>query len=399
MQHPQNPLFYNFTIIGAGASGLWMAYSLYKHGLLKNKTLIIVEADNQKTNDRTWCYWSKKDLIPHDLASKKWAHTVIPHSYSEKGNIFPYTYYHIRSQDFYQKMKIELANCKNITWLFSTFESFHTNNNPVVKTAYATWNTDKLFLSALPNNADAFSSKQLKDYLNNHNKQHVLLWQSFVGWRIKTNNPVFEPAKMTMMDFNIQQNGQTQFMYELPFSETEALVEMTRFGKKKLTIADAEVVLKNYVAIKNSTYQIEEIEIGAIPMTTHFDNKKKNLAEKEQVIYLGTIAGALKPTTGYGFKRMAKYADDLANALSKNLPLPTHYRLWRFRLYDTLLLQILESEGESGKEIFEALFKTQPTPKILKFLDEESNIWEEISIFSKLPILLFLKSLVKYIFK
>ena len=68
-------------------------------------------------------------------------------------------------------------------------------------------------------------------------------------------------------------------------------------------------------------------------------------------------------------------------------------------MYDTLLLQIIASEGNRGKEIFEALFKSQPTPKILKFLDEETNIWDEISIFSKLPILLFLKSLIKYIFK
>ena len=391
--------FYNYTIIGAGASGLWLAYSLYKHGLLANKSLIIVEEDTQKTNDRTWCFWAKEELTPKGLANKTWSNSSNSYNLSQNGSIFPYTYFHIRSQDFYQKIKAELEKCVNITWLFSSLQSYQTNAGVAVKTIHASWQTDRLFLSALPSKEEVFSSNALKAYLNNYNKRPILLWQSFVGWRIKTTQPVFDQAKMTMMDFNIPQNGQTQFMYELPFSDTEALIEMTRFGEKKLTVTEAESILKPYVKAKNSTYQIEELEIGAIPMTNHFDNKRKFLDKNENVIYLGTIAGAIKPTSGYGFKRMAKYADDLAFALSKNLPLPTHFRPWRFRLYDTLLLQILASEGERGKEVFETLFKTQPNPKILKFLDEETNIWEEISIFSKLPIFLFLKSLGKYIFK
>ena len=391
--------FYNYTIIGAGASGLWLAYSLYKQGLLDNKSLIIVEEDTQKTNDRTWCYWAKEELKPVDLASKTWAYSFNSHNYSKKGSIFPYIYYHIRSQDFYEKMKFELAKCPNITWLFSSFQSYQTSNHVVINTIEATWNSEKLFLSALPKKEEVFLSKALKTYLNNYSNQHILLWQSFVGWRVKTEKPVFNPLKIIMMDFNIVQNGQTQFIYELPFSETEALIEMTRFGENKLSVAEAESILKTYVDEKNSSYQIEETEIGAIPMTTYFDSKRKVLPPNEQIIYLGTIAGTLKPTTGYGFKRMAKYANDLAVALKNNSPLPTHFRPWRFRMYDTLLLQIIASEGNRGKEIFEALFKSQPTPKILKFLDEETNIWEEISIFSKLPILLFLKSLVKYIFK
>jgi lycopene beta-cyclase len=134
-------------------------------------------------------------------------------------------------------------------------------------------------------------------------------------------------------------------------------------------------------------------------MTTHFDNKRRFINKDESVIYLGTIAGAIKPTSGYGFKNMANYSQKLAKAISENTDLPTHYRKWRFRLYDTLLLQILDQNPERGKEIFQTLFKTQTTPKILRFLDEETTIWEEITIFSKLPILLFLNSLVKYIFK
>lgn len=393
-----NP-FYHYTIIGAGASGLWMAYALYKHGLLKDKTLVLVEQDSQKFNDRTWCYWAKEELYPQPLADKVWHYSHNAHITSKSGSIYPYAYYHIRSQDFYKKMKGLLSGCENITWLYTSFENYQQNPDLSIKTKDSSWKTERLFLSALPEREDIFSSKRLKTYLNQKREQHILIWQSFVGWRIKMQHASFDATRMTLMDFEIPQLGHTQFIYELPFSDSESLVELTRFGEAKLSITEAEEILKNYLASKNTSFEIIETEVGAIPMTTHFDNKRKTLDKHENVIYLGTLAGAIKPTTGYGFKRMAKYADDVAKALVSHSAIPTTYRPWRFRLYDILLLQILVAQPQRGKEIFKTLFKKQPTPRILKFLDEETSIKEEMMIFSKLPILLFLKSLVRYFIK
>ncbi|MFC5282157.1 lycopene cyclase family protein [Pedobacter alpinus] len=388
--------FYNFTIVGAGASGLWMAYSLLKQGLLENKTLIIIENDKKKANDRTWCYWAKEKLTHHPLESKIWSYSQNASKHNKNGNLYPYNYYHIASNDFYTQIKAELNQSKNIYWLYSTYQS---NFNGEVKTADGLWKTDKLFLSSVSKSQNIFNDNDLKSYLNNHSDKHILLWQSFIGWRIKTKKPVFDESKMTMMNFDIPQNGHTQFVYELPFTPQESLIELTRFSKEKLTIPEAQTILKDYLTKFNCEYNIQNIEIGAIPMTTHFDNKRKFISKDETVIYLGTIAGALKPTTGYGFKNMANYAQQLAFAISKNANLPTHHRKWRFKVYDILLLQILDQNPDRGKEIFQTLFKTQTTPKILRFLDEKTTIWEEISIFSKLPILLFLNSLLKYIFR
>ncbi|MBD3750267.1 MAG: hypothetical protein IE931_12305 [Sphingobacteriales bacterium] len=393
-----NPVdFYNYTIIGSGASGLWMAYSLYKHGLLADKTLMIVEQDEHKGNDRTWCYWSKDELEPEGLADKSW--TYSENNFRDNKSIFPYTYYHIRSESFYKKIKTELSSCKSISWLFTTFQSFQKAEYVSVITKSSTWKTDKLFLSSLSKDENPLTSEVLNAYLNNQETQHIFLWQSFVGWRVKTEKPVFDAKKMTMMNFRIPQSKYIQFLYELPFTSHEALVEVTRFGDAKFTAEEVKPILEHYLNLKHTKFEVEETEIGAIPMTTRFNIKRKYLNKNESVIFLGTLGGAIKPTTGYGFKKMAQYADKLAFAIANQLPLPTQYRRWRFRLYDILLLQILNSEAYRGKEIFETLFKTQPTPKILKFLDEESTLWEELSIFSKLPIFLFLKSLGRYIFK
>jgi lycopene beta-cyclase len=172
---------------------------------------------------------------------------------------------------------------------------------------------------------------------------------------------------------------------------------MTRFGEKKLSIPEAEEELRNYMDRKGCSYKISEVEIGAIPMTPKFDTHRKQVAKDVRIIYIGTLGGAIKPTTGFGFKRMHAYGEELAKALKENRTLPTMHRPYRFRLYDGLLLRILQNQPHRGKEIFEQLFRTQPIQRILRFLDEQTTIMEEIAIFSRLPIRLFLKSLLDHL--
>jgi lycopene beta-cyclase len=393
--------FYNYTIVGAGASGLWLANAMFDHGLLDDKTLCIVESDEEKFNDRTWCYWAEKPIAEPEIISKEWNN--IKSLYQEnKSKISPYKYYHVRSQDFYQHIKNKLKNCQSIYWINDTVISVDQNldNHILIKTVNRNWKSSYAFLSAHPQQSNSAQNEKQIHYLGKEAKQknQLFLWQSFVGYRIKTTQPIFDTSEITMMDFDVDQSLYTQFFYELPFSENEVLVEFTRFGTEVLDYDYAISEIEKRLNNKNIEYEILEIEKGSIPMTPQFDCSSSTLKNNQHIIYIGTLAGALKPTTGYGFKRMYYYAEELAKSLKqpngKNLP--TMKRKWRFRLYDILLLQILKDKPYLGKDIFITLFKRQPIPLILKFLDEETNIYEEVSIFSRLPILPFLKSLFKY---
>ena len=393
---------YNYTIVGAGASGLWLANALLKQGLLEANTLCIVESDAHKANDRTWCYWATEPISPVETVSKAWRSIFQLNMSSHAKNLTPYSYYHVRSADFYSQLKSKLSECPAIYWHDEDVIEVNDLTSQVeVKTATETWQSDGIFLSALPrspsNQADYKLAQQryLKTPLSA--KPELFLWQSFVGWRVKTAQKVFDESSMSMMDFNVAQGNYTQFMYELPYSSTEALVEMTRFGEKKLSIPEAEEELRNYMDRKGCSYKINEVEIGAIPMTPQFDMHRKYLSPKERIIYIGTLGGAIKPTTGFGFKRMHAYSEKLAKALKEGSTLPTMHRPYRFRLYDVLLLRILQNQPHRGKEIFEQLFRTQPIHRILRFLDEETTFVEEIAIFSRLPIRLFLRSLLDHL--
>lgn len=400
MQNSSSLLSYNYTIVGAGASGLWLANAMIDKGLLDNKTLCIVENDNNKLNDRTWCYWEKNALKEPQIISKEWR--LIKDLYGKRNNqIFPYRYYHVKSNDFYQHLKTKLKKNPNIYWKVETVKTVDkiTESKLCVQTINQSWETNYAFLSALPVANKDLETEKLNQYLGKQNKK-IFIWQSFVGYRIKTANPVFNPSEIIMMDFNVDQANATQFFYELPLSENEALVEFTRFGTEIIDYDYAINQIENRLKNKNISYQILEIEKGAIPMTPQFDQQNNSLASNQNIIYIGTLGGAIKPTTGYGFKRMFHYAEKLAEALKneENTNLPTMKRKWRFRIYDIILLQILVDTPHLGKNIFQTLFTNQPITRILKFLDEETSVIEEIKIFSKLPLLTFIKSLFKYIF-
>ncbi len=397
-----NQTFYNFTITGAGASGLWLANALLQHGLLDTNTLCIVESDANKANDRTWCYWATKPLAPTVMVSKEWQSIFQLNLSSHSVSLAPYSYYHLRSADFYSELKSKLAKCTSIYWRNEEVIEVNDVSTQVdVKTKSHNWQSDRVFLSALPPPSPTQDDNKLANQrflkTQSPSASPLFLWQSFVGWRVETSQKVFDESSMSMMDFNVAQGNYTQFMYELPFSSGEALVEMTRFGTEKLSIPEAEEELKHYMDRKGCSYKINEVEIGAIPMTPQFDMHRKYLTQNERIIYIGTLGGAIKPTTGFGFKRMQVYSEKLAQALKENKALPTMHRPYRFRLYDILLLRILENQPDRGKEIFEQLFRTQPIQRILRFLDEETSILEEIAIFSRLPIRLFLKSLTDHL--
>ena len=402
MQNSSNLSFYNYTIVGAGASGLWLANSMLKYGLLNDKTLCIVENDTDKVNDRTWCYWAKNPIGYQEIISKEWG--IIKNLYrKDNPEIFPYKYYHVNSNDFYQYIKTNLKNNPNVFWKNDTvnYSNQITEKKISIKAEHESWESNYVFLSALPLSNKTAEHQKLTHYLGKQEEEKPLfLWQSFVGYRIKTSKPCFDPLEMTMMDFNTPQSQFTQFFYELPFSENEALIEFTRFGTQVLDYDYAIEQINERLKAMNIDYEILEIEKGAIPMTPKFDQLKNNLPRNQNIIYIGALAGALKPSTGYGFKRMHNYAEKLAQSLKQTgtIILPTMKRKWRFRLYDILLLQILSDTPFLGKEIFVSLFKKQPVPLILKFLDEETTIFEEVSIFSRLPLMPFIKSLFKYYF-
>jgi lycopene beta-cyclase len=232
----------------------------------------------------------------------------------------------------------------------------------------------------LPPNIDALNPK-------------FLLLQHFKGWFIKTEKAVFDESTVTLMDFAVPQQNSTQFIYILPLSDHEALVEMTVFSPTTYSDATYDELLGDYMKkhFEDTNFDIESTEKGAIPMTDARFSRFGNAGE----ILLGTAAGMVKSTTGYAFQRITKDSEKIAEDVATKQPIRWSSSKGRFRFYDRLLLGIISEKPQWGSKIFETLFEKTPMTAIFKFLDEETNLWEEIKIFSRLPFFPFLQQIYR----
>ncbi|MBM3437893.1 MAG: hypothetical protein FJX91_02050 [Bacteroidetes bacterium] len=372
---------YAYIIQGAGASGLWLAYWMDQQGLLESKQLLIIEGDSNKLNDRTWCFWTDESTQDFPFVDRQWSSLWVQ---GQTQPIAPYQYCHARSAIFYQWIKSSLHKNAHVHWCTDWVTGAEQINSGVqVKTEKATYLADYFFYSG----GVAAATKNAS----------IELWQSFVGWRVKILEGQWEPAAATLMDFGIAQMGTTRFVYVLPISETEGLIEITQFYKYPLSQAHGEDLLRQLCVDRRWRVEVLEVEVDAIPMSSIFNQTQPHFPNTERILPIGVAAGALKPTTGYGFLAMRDHGKAMATALQQGEALPRIYRKKRFRFYDALLLQLLMDNPERGKAIFERLFSRQPAQHVLKFLNERTSLWEEVQIFSKLQVSWFLKALIKYV--
>lgn len=375
-----------WVIVGAGAAGLWLALELVDSGALEGKKLVILEQDDNKGNDKTWCFWESKSLshsILNDAVSHRWNRV----SYSARDHngikLQSLAYFHIRSADFYRVAKEKLQKKEHVSFLYESVTEYLSLKDgvTVVTDCNRRVKAKMVFTSVF----EPFFKKPDIDF-----------WQSFVGRRVKFNKDVFDEDCFTLMDFNIPQNGATQFIYVLPFSKNEALIEVTAFGKEIIDERFAVEEINKFSGNFSAGFEFIEKEAGRIPMSQRLA-AEYNKHHDARIVPIGTVSGAIKPTTGYGFMEMKRRAEIIARKLQKGEDAPVFKRSARFRFYDLLLLNILKNEPARGVEIFTSLFKATSPGHVFKFLDEKTTVLGDIKIFKSLPVPLFLKHLYKMI--
>ena len=96
---------YDYIILGAGASGLLLAYRMSQDSYFDDKAILIIDQVKDKGNDRTWCYWEEGIGEWDDLLTKTWPKVYFgSDSFSKKITITPFSYKMIRSENFYHKL-------------------------------------------------------------------------------------------------------------------------------------------------------------------------------------------------------------------------------------------------------------------------------------------------------
>jgi len=376
---------YDYIFAGAGLSSLMTVYEMIQSGLFSEQKLLLIDSDAKKANDRTWSFWEKSTGSYDDILVKNYHIALFKNQdYSRDLALEPYLYKTIRGIDFYKKV-FDLINLQpNIEFANATITTINEANNGV----------------EVHTNAGVFTAKKVFNSLYNPNlvtaqTKFPLVQQHFIGWFIKSKEAVFAPETATFMDFSVEQRGNTRFMYVLPTSKTEALVEYTLFSPTLLKKEEYETEIEHYLQnLGISEYEITEKEQGNIPMTCYPFWKHNT----QNILNIGSAGGWTKGSTGYTFKNTIRKSKQLTQFLQHQSDFRKFHKKTKFWVYDLLLIDILFTKNYMGGIIFAAMFKNTKPDLIFKFLDEETTFWEDLKIIWQCPSLPFIKAIFKRIF-
>ena len=377
---------YDYIILGSGLSGLLTAYRMANDAWFDDKSILIIDKEIKNQNDRTWCFWEEANGEFDSILSKTWEKAFIGNQdFQQSFKMHPYLYKMIRSSDFYKLVFETISSKSNFTFINDEIIHWKTIENSVeISGKNQTYTSNFLLNSFLDVNP-----------IINQNK-YPYLKQHFIGWFIKTKDKIFDDSEVKFMDFTIEQDGNTRFMYVLPTSKTEALFEYTLFSEDLLEKAEYEKAIQNYLQNLGITdYEIVEKENGNIPMTC-FPFHKQN---SERVLFIGTAGGWTKASTGFTFFNSKKQSEKLVEFLKTNQNLTQFHQKNRYWFYDLILLEVLHQNNELGADLFGRLFQKNSIQKIFKFLNEEGTFFSDLKVMLTLPKWLFVKATFRALWK
>lgn len=370
---------YDYIILGSGLSGLLTAYRMMNDTWFNDKSILIIDKEIKNQNDRTWCFWEVPNSEFDSILTKTWEKAFVGNKdFQQSFAMQPYLYKMIRSSDFYKLVFDTISSKSNFTIITDEILSWKTIEDSVEVQGKNQSYSSRFLLNSFFN---------LDPLLNQ--KKYPYLKQHFIGWFIKTKTEVFDDSEVKFMDFTIEQEGNTRFMYVLPTSKTEALFEYTLFSEELLEKSVYEKAIQNYLQnLGINDYEIVEKENGNIPMTC-FPFRKQN---SERILFIGTAGGWTKASTGFTFFNSKKQSEKLIEFLKTNQNLTQFHQKNRYWFYDLILLEVLHQNNELGAQLFGTLFQKNSIQTIFKFLNEEGTFFSDLKVMLTLPKWLFIKA-------
>ncbi len=375
---------FDIAIIGAGAAGLHLALAMRDEPFFQNKRVLILEKTAKDQNDRTWCFWEKDKGLWDQLLRHSWSKgDFFSANKSRPLSLPPYRYKMLRAIDFYEFSKQKIASSPIFYWQNEDVQSVEASIPICIKGQQGNYTADYVFDSRIPD--DFFHKKD----------KYTRLLQHFKGWVVRTPDDRFDPSRFTMMDFRLLWPGTTSFTYVLPINKREALVEFTLFSTTLLNDQDYDHMLHRYIkeVLKLDDFDVIEREQGVIPMSD-FPFEKYSQGNH---IRIGTGGGWVKPSTGYSFKNSERYAQKIVKNMKAGRPANKGLLSPKFRFYDALFLDLLTRKNDFGPYLFETLYVKIKVQQVFRFLDDETNLTEDVRIMLSFPPWPFLHSLANYI--
>jgi lycopene beta-cyclase len=371
----------DLIILGGGCAGLSLAMHLADLGS-KCPHTFIVEARKTYENDRTWCFWENNSGYFNDLIQKSWLKIFV--SSDDQCltlNCGSTPYQMLPSALFYDHVLKKIAKNDRIR--------LHTSA-PVLKHPYKIGN-----LWHVDTETGSYAAKQIIDTRPTAKPERggAILWQSFLGKEIICDTDIFDISCVGLMEFYHGAPEQISFVYFLPISPNRALIEVTIFGPDPINPSKLESEIQAIISdrVKGAGVKLLRIEHGILPMGS------SNLPVYDDKSYtqVGLCAGGARPSTGYAFQRIQKWALKCSDQISKGLNPDGHMPdPWLMKRMDRLFLQVIKARPEIAPMLFLAIFEKVDTKRIIRFLSDDGTLIDYAAIILALPAKPFIKEIL-----
>jgi len=369
------PATYDMIMIGDGCASMMLLEALSRREGFEKLNILLLGAGAKL--DRSWCFWEKELPRPYQgMVKQTWNKmAVLSSPFQKTETLAKRPYHYIPGEAFF-------------AYFTEQFLPAHHNVHHVVAPVSGIEGQPGQF--TVHTQQGSYHAAQVYNSGYVPTPPKVEVWQHFRGWFIEWDHPVHDPETAVLMDFDVPQDKGFSFMYVLPLNSRSALVEYTFFGSTLWEAQVYEAELKTYIEKKYGTgYRIVHTETGKIPMQQGVFTPTGPCGE----INIGTLGGMVKAGTGYAFRRMRRDSEALAEAWFTNNSPQRAASNRRFSWYDSLLLWIIRYHPEACKNIFTKLFAGQKMEQVIRFMDEETKLHEELFIISSLPKRIFLQAL------
>jgi lycopene beta-cyclase len=373
---------YDYILAGGGCAGLSLVYHLLESSL-KESQILIIDPNQGEIPNKTWCYWSKEALPIHPQSARfSWNSFYLKDEAQQLTKpLNELSYHHLNSHDFYAHVLEKIRQFPNVHFLKEEVVALTPTGTEIQVTTHT---------------ADSYNASFVFDSrVESNDSDQSILKQVFIGIRIKVSEPLFDPKKWGLMDFETRSSNGFDFIYTLPFSAHEALIEYTAYTTEERSEEELLKELQEFLNQKYGSiaYDIQFQESGKIPMSTR--NFFSSVSPRH--IPIGTAAGWTKPSTGYTFAPIQENCAAIVASLERGELTSLHFpRKSRFVFYDNILLTIAHRWPKRLPGLFINLFSSSRPELVFRFLSEKTTFSEEIRLLSGLKFGIFLKGLLRY---
>ena len=282
------------VILGAGLSGLLTAWRCLE--LNPKLKITLIDANSEIAGDHTWSF----NLNDIDTELQKWVRPFIAHQWDAYDVKFP-----------------TRQRTLNITYCTGNSETLKSCVRPLIDSGRLSLKLnsrvqdigeDIVFLEG----GEEIQSALILDARGfEPNPERYLGYQKFVGHVIRTEQP-HGVERPIIMDATVPQLGGYRFVYCLPYSDTELLVEDTYYTDgADMKSQEVDARIRDYIEsqLNITSYEVARRETGILPIT---------IAIKPDVyapMSIGIRGGYYHAVTGYSFPDAAKVADKLAHQI------------------------------------------------------------------------------------